>query len=131
MLAVDTNVVVRFLTGDDPHQYALVSKLVANEQLWIPTTVLLETGWVLRKVKNFNQERVVDSLESFLGLPNVFAENAEVAAQALKLARKGMDFADAFHFASSIECEEMISFDADFIKISKREGGLKVRLPHA
>ncbi|NTS33642.1 hypothetical protein HQ945_20490 [Phyllobacterium sp. BT25] len=34
-----------------------------------------------------------------------------------------------FHLASSANCEAMMSFDADFIKIAKREATLEVRRP--
>jgi len=49
--------------------------------------------------------------------------------EALTLAREGMDFADAFHLASSANCEAMMSFDTDSIKIAKREATLEVRRP--
>lgn len=40
-----------------------------------------------------------------------------------------MDFADAFHLASSANCEAMMSFDTDSIKIAKREATLEVWRP--
>ena len=48
MIAVDTNVLVRLLTGDEPEQAAAARRLFASEAIWIGKTVLLETGWVLR-----------------------------------------------------------------------------------
>jgi len=48
MIAVDTNVLVRLLTGDDPAQTQRAVELFAQESILIPKTVLLETEWVLR-----------------------------------------------------------------------------------
>jgi predicted nucleic-acid-binding protein len=56
MLAVDTNVLVRLLTGDEPKQAAAARALFAAEPIWIAKTVFLETGWVLRRpVRLFRQ----------------------------------------------------------------------------
>jgi predicted nucleic-acid-binding protein len=49
MLAVDTNVMVRYLTGDDAEQFAKASALIRDEDIYVGTTVLLETEWVLRR----------------------------------------------------------------------------------
>ena len=48
MTAVDTNVVIRLLTADDPKQAAAATSLFAAGPIWIAKTVLLETGWVLQ-----------------------------------------------------------------------------------
>ena len=42
MTAVDTNVVVRLLTGDDPAQEAAARALFESGPIWIAKTVLLE-----------------------------------------------------------------------------------------
>jgi len=52
MTAVDTNVLVRLLTGDDPKQTATVRSLFVAEPIWIAKTALIETGWVLRGFEN-------------------------------------------------------------------------------
>ncbi|MEM6839232.1 MAG: hypothetical protein AAF609_20590 [Cyanobacteria bacterium P01_C01_bin.120] len=45
MIAVDTNIVVRLLTQDDVAQYQQSVKLFQTEDtIYIPTTVILETG---------------------------------------------------------------------------------------
>ena len=62
MLAVDTDVVVRYLTRDDAEQFAKVNALIGGEDVYVCTTVLLETVWVLRRAYRFSRERVVDAL---------------------------------------------------------------------
>ena len=50
MLAIDTNLVVRYLTGDHPKQAAQARALIDANQVFVPTTVLLETERVSRSV---------------------------------------------------------------------------------
>src|SRR5271165_3450212 len=54
MLAIDTNLVVRYLVGDDPGQAARARSLIDNNDVFVCTTVLLETEWVLRSVYGFS-----------------------------------------------------------------------------
>ncbi len=111
MLAVDTNVVVRFLTRDDPPQFAKADALIRDNDVYACATVLLETEWVLRSVYRYSQNRIVEALTDFLGLPHVTVEDPAAAAKALKWAGFGMDFADALHLARSRHCDAFISFD--------------------
>lgn len=53
MAALDTNVLVRWLTDDDAKQSAIVASLLERAatkeaRLFVPVTVILETEWVLR-----------------------------------------------------------------------------------
>ena len=44
MIAIDTNVVVRFLVNDDPEQATRARRLIEAEDVFLSTTVLLEIG---------------------------------------------------------------------------------------
>mgnify|MGYP006153907789 CR=1 FL=1 len=48
MRAIDTNVLVRFLTADDPRQAQAARGVIEAGKIFIGTTVVLETEWVLR-----------------------------------------------------------------------------------
>ncbi len=76
MRAVDTNVVVRYLTGDEPGQTARVRDAIETGQVYVPTTVLLETERVLRRAYRYGPDEVVGVLRNFAGLPQVRVENA-------------------------------------------------------
>ncbi len=71
MRAIDTNIVIRYLTGDDPDQTMKARAVVEAGQLFVSTTVLLECEWVLRSVYNFSRQEVIAALQAFLGLPGV------------------------------------------------------------
>jgi predicted nucleic-acid-binding protein len=95
MLAIDTNLIVRYLTGDHPQQAAQAKTLIDGEDVFVCTTVLLETEWVLRSVYGFARARLAEALRGFAGLPRVTLEDAALAAKALGWMGRGLDFADA------------------------------------
>lgn len=116
MIAVDTNVVVRMLTNDDPAQATAAAALLENEIVFLPVSVVLETEWVLRSVYGLDRKAVARSLRSFLGVPTVTAEAAGRIGQALSWYEDGLDFADALHLASATEAgaERLATFDGKF-----------------
>ena len=116
MIAVDTNVVVRVLTNDDPAQAATAAALLERETIFLPLSVMLETEWVLSSVYELDRKAVAHSLRRFLGVPTVTAEAAGRVEQALSWYEEGFDFADALHLASASEAgaERLATFDAKF-----------------
>lgn len=127
MLAVDTNLVVRYLTGDHPKQSARARALLDAEPVFVSVTVVLETEWVLRSTYEYQPADVARSLRAFAGLPTVTVEDGAMIAAALDLAEKGMDFADALHLVRSTHCEGFVTFDRKFLKAAKAAGYERVR----
>ena len=122
MIAVDTNVLVRLLTGDDSGQAASARSLFAREPIWIAKSVLLETGWVLRSLYGFDESAIRDALTKLLGLANVHAEDESSVAAALALTAHGIELADAMHLGSRPPGAGFVSFDKSFVKRAKRAG---------
>jgi predicted nucleic-acid-binding protein len=129
VLAVDTNVIVRYLTRDDAEQFARASVLIQNEDVYVCMTVLLETEWVLRRGYRFSRERVLAALAAFAGLPRVTLEDPASTAKALDWARRGMDFADALHLAKARGCDAFASFDQHLVTIANALSEVKARAP--
>ena len=118
MRAVDTNVVVRYLTGDHPEQAARARAAIDGGPVFASTTVLLESECVLRSVYGLAATEVAAALRSFSGLPNVSLESPILLADALDRAETGMDFADALHLGAAARCEAMLTFDRQFIEMA-------------
>jgi predicted nucleic-acid-binding protein len=76
MIAIDTNVVVSLLTGDDPEQFKVASAAVQGQDLFLCKTVLLESEWVLRFSYRFSREAIGVGFGKLLGY-----ENLQVARQ--------------------------------------------------
>ena len=125
MRAVDTNILVRYLTGDEPEQAARARAAVEAGPVFAGTTVLLETAWVLRSVYGFAAREVAAALRGFAGLPGVSVENPPLLAEALAQTEGGMDFADALHLGAAEGCEAMLTFDRRFIEAA---GDARVRV---
>jgi predicted nucleic-acid-binding protein len=120
MTAVDTNIVVRLLTGDDPKQAAAAKSLFQNQPVWIAKTVLLETAWVLRSLYGYEESAIREALIKLLGLKNVHAEDEPSVAAALALTAQGVDLADALHLTSRPPGAASVSFDRSFVRRAKR-----------
>ncbi|HEX4006284.1 MAG TPA: type II toxin-antitoxin system VapC family toxin [Acidobacteriaceae bacterium] len=127
MLAVDTNVVVRYLARDHGSQTERAEELIRREQLLIPKTVLLEAEWVLRYSYGFDRRSIEAALRGLVGLPNIHLEDAEAVAQALDWFRVGIDFADALHLASSAGTDGFATFDRRLAATAQRVGAHGVR----
>jgi predicted nucleic acid-binding protein len=128
MLSVDTNVVVRFLTGDDADQALRARELIASHDVWVGVTVALETEWVLRSVHGYAPTQISGALRALAGLPRVEIESAVAVARALALHDAGMDFADALHLATADHCEAFVTFDKRCVEVAKLLG-LSAREP--
>jgi predicted nucleic-acid-binding protein len=122
MTAVDTNVVVRLLTGDDSEQAAAAGWVFAGDSVWIGRTVLLETAWVLESAYGFGDDAIREALTRLLGLPNVQTEDKASLANALALNAQGLDFADAIHLTARPHGAGFVSFDQAFVRRAKRAG---------
>jgi predicted nucleic-acid-binding protein len=109
--AVDTNILVRFLTADDPRQARAARRVIAAGDVFIGTTVILETEWVLRAGYGFAPTAIVAGLRGLGGLAGISIEEPTETAQALEWMMAGMDFADALHLARSSHCSAFVTFD--------------------
>jgi predicted nucleic-acid-binding protein len=122
MIALDTNLCVRYLTNDDPAQAKQVLRILEQaEEVFLPKTVLLELEWVLRAVYELPRESVRRALLQILGLSNVSVESSQQVEMALKHYELGLDFADALHLAA---CGGMsfLSFDTAMLRKARRLG---------
>ncbi len=122
MIAIDTNVVVRYLTGDHPDQSPRARALVNGQAVFVAVTVILETEWVLRSAYGYKPAEVARALRAFGGLATVTIEDAVIVADALDRAEQGMDFADALHLGKSAQCDGFVSFDRRFVKLAQEAG---------
>ena len=118
MRAIDTNVLVRFLVRDDESQARRAFNLVAAGDLFVPTTVVLETEWVIRRLYGYSPKATAAALRQFLGAPGLSLEAPELVAQALDGLERGLDFADALHLASARHCESFFTFDRKLARMA-------------
>lgn len=99
MLGVDTNVLVRFLSGDDEMQSAEAAALVArsvNQPVYLSLLVLAEAFTVMTKVKKYPAGKVLDAYRLLLRSPHMKVERSDLFVRALDdAARTRADLPDA------------------------------------
>lgn len=129
MRAVDTNVVIRYLTGDDQVQAVKAKAVFDAGGIFISTTVLLETEWVLRSGYGFKADEISTALRALAGLPDIHLESPSLLHEALDRVANGMDFADALHLGAASQCEALLTFDRRFIAAAAMDPSASVTEP--
>lgn len=122
MIALDTNILARYLLKDDAGQFKKAKALLAGpKEFTAPISVMLELVWVLR-VNDCDRAEITRALRLLIGLPNFKPHHPTALLYALKWFEEGMDFADALHLAMCDQDEAMTTFDRDFAKMAKKSG---------
>ena len=129
MRAIDTNVVVRFLTNDHRRQASAARAVIERGDIFIATSVLLEAEWVLRSAYGFQALEIAESFGGLAGLPTISVEEPSRLAQGLAWMRQGVDFADALHMAKAEGCSAFLSFDRRLAKLAAGMGLMPVEEP--
>jgi predicted nucleic-acid-binding protein len=117
MIGLDTNVIVRYITQDDPAQSVAAAKLMeslsAEAPGFIATVVVVELVWVLQSCYRSKRDEVVRVLETLLRSKELIVEQAELVWQALRRFSTGSDFADCLieRCGHAAECQYTVTFD--------------------
>jgi predicted nucleic-acid-binding protein len=82
MRAVDTNILVRLITRDDPKQFPIAEAFV-EKGAWVSTVVLAETTWVLGTVYELGHDEIATVVEMLLSHEHLSLQDAEVVSVAL------------------------------------------------
>lgn len=98
--AVDTNILARWLLGDDPVQSALAVQIM-GEPAYVSLTVLTELGWVLEKALGMPRPIVGRMLDKVINLEQVQVERRSCVLWAIERYRQGADWADMMHVAAA------------------------------
>lgn len=115
MIALDTNVLVRFFTRDDPEQFQKVRKLVSKEgeSFWVPDIAAVEMVWVLSGSYEWPREKIVAALRQLITRTNTEFQNRGAFSHAVMAYADGADFADALlqEISLSAGCDLVATFD--------------------
>lgn len=124
---VDTDIIIRLLTGDDPQKQAAAKaffQLVEQGTLtvWAPDTVIADVVFVLSSPRLYHlpREQVSALLTPLVRLPYFRVRNRRALLRALQLyASTDLDFGDVFILASVQQARSQIlySYDKGFDRI--------------
>jgi predicted nucleic-acid-binding protein len=119
MIGLDTNVLVRLLTEDDPVQFRAAKRLlVAHEgeagAFFVNDMVLTEVVWVLCRLYSYSSSEALVAIESLLASDAFAFEDRAMVAQAYAICREqGTDFADTLIALKNVArgCDQTATFD--------------------
>lgn len=119
MIGLDTNVVIRYLTQDDPKQSAIANRIIEQElteknQGYITLISLIEITWVLESCYEQTKEELINVLDLLLVIKQISIEKTDLVYLALKRFRTGTaDFSDALItlVCEDAGCKRVVSFD--------------------
>lgn len=125
MRLIDTNIFLRYLTGDDPEKgrdvLELLKRLERNrEKATTNLLVIFETVFTLEKSYKVGKSEIRDLLTPILELRGLRFSEANTVLDALDIfSKKNISFADAFNaaFMQAHGIREIYSYDGDFDKI--------------
>ena len=121
MIALDTNILARLVTNDDPVQASQAASLIdTGNALFVPLTVTLELEWVLRGAYSLEKSAIIRSFEGLLSVRNMNFERQSDIQQALQYYHSGFDFADALHHTGTMGCKALATFDQQFKKLASK-----------
>ena len=132
MQAIDTNVVVRLVLGDDPVQVRLAVECwraaLAEGDVYLSQIALVELSWVLGFSARLSRARIVTELRRLTAIAGVVVENESVVIQAIECyEQSSADFADCLILAKAREVDALPlhTFDRSF----SRESGVQLITP--
>ncbi len=119
MKALDTNIIIRFLTRDDERQAERVYKLFKEAEAtktfyFVPLLVILETIWVLEAVYQISRIEIIDAIRDILYLPILKFESQTALMRFLENSSlSNADLPDVLIACSAklSGCESVLSYD--------------------
>lgn len=123
MIALDTNVLVRYLVRDIPEQAEaaqdLLQRLTLEDPGFVSREVAIETAWVLERSYRFTREQIADILEELTAVESlVFEVGDDVRCAVLYFRQGGPDFADLMILAAAERAgaNPLYTFDQRFAR---------------
>ncbi len=119
MIGLDTNIIIRYITQDDPKQAKKATKLIENELSpavpgYITLVTLVEVTWVLESCYGQGKTDVLNVLQGILTTKQLIVEKASIAYMAIRrCTTASTDFSDAIITVISEQegCTRIVTFD--------------------
>lgn len=124
-ITLDTNILVRAFTGDDPEQAALARDLLDQaSRAVIPIPTLCEFVWVLSRAFKIPAAEIADALDQIIDSETIITD-LPAAEAGIEMLRKGGDFADGAIAVQGVAAGGNIftSFDKKAVELWKNRGG--------
>jgi predicted nucleic-acid-binding protein len=124
-ITVDTNVLVRAITGDDERQGKLAqTELAKADAIALALPALCELVWVLSQAYRVRSTDIAEAIRRLMNGVNVLVNRPAVRA-GLAMLDAGGDFADGVisYEGSGLGAATFVSFDKEATKLLAIQGG--------
>lgn len=129
MISLDTNVLVRLLTNDDPKQVRLARKaldlaLAEGKTVWVSLVVLCELAWVLQGLYKYDKKQIITALDALLKFSGIEVQSPHLVKKTLDvLTGSAADFADVLLGLLSVDAGAayVLTFDKKASKLVTHE----------
>ena len=118
MIGLDTNVLVRYITQDDPIQSeqanALLESLSTGLEGYVTVVSLVELVWVLSSCYGSSKAEISKVLENLMHTKYIIVQDADIVWKALRNFKDGKaDFPDCLikHTSFNAGCSSVVTFD--------------------
>ncbi len=100
---VDTNVLIRHLTGDPPDQAARATRFLEEaDELLLPDLIFAEVAYVLESFYELPRVQVAETLRALLALPAIRVLDADLLQRTVEVYElHRLELADAYLIASA------------------------------
>ena len=119
---LDTNVLIRHLTGDPPAQARRASAFLERaEELLVPDLIVAEVVYVLESFYEVERQRVAELVRAVIGFPAIVVVDEPLLLRALEVYEVDrLDFAEAYLVASAeaTGIETIASFDREIDRVA-------------
>jgi predicted nucleic-acid-binding protein len=123
--AVDTNILARYLTRDDPVQVPLADAVLA-QPCFVTLTVLMETVWLLASRYGMTRHQIARALTALLELPLITTPDDALVGWAINRFANGADFADMIHIIAAQGADSFVSFEARLSRLAGPDSPLPI-----
>ena len=93
MIALDTNILVRYLLDDDQHQAKaarnLLSELTPEQSGFVCREVIIELAWVLQNTYGLSRDQISETLENLIATKELKFEAADDVVSAINHYKEG------------------------------------------
>ena len=100
MIIVDTNILIRYLLNDNEKLNTEATHIIENNDIFIPTEVIVEVSYVLNKVYKVEKNDILNVVQQLINMEGVYFQNKETIELAFKTySKKNLDIVDCILFA--------------------------------
>ncbi len=122
MIIIDTNIILRYLLKDSEKLSKIAIETIDKNIVYIPTEVIVEVSYVLKKVYNVQKEKIYEAIKLLIEMEDVEFQNKDTIELAFKIySKRSFDIVDCLLFAySKIGHYEVKTFDEKLYKLIKQ-----------